>query len=169
MKWRSAAVTAVWAAGATAVGGLGAWSLAGIDGTDHPGRPLDDAAVHRALSHASANSPMPSGPSSSTSSGQPSARRDTVRFPGGTATVECRPGGLVYLVSWSPDDGYHVDEFARGPAAVASIELERSDDDADEPDNDADTDEPDDPDDAAYEFRCAHGEPEAGPALDDDQ
>jgi hypothetical protein len=39
----------------------------------------------------------------------------------------------VYLVSWSPDDGYAFDEdVERGPAPVARLEAEPSADDADD-------------------------------------
>ncbi len=183
MKWRSAAVTAVWAAGATVAGGLGAWSLAGLDGADGGGRPLDGSAVRRALGEAASGSaasegsgtpgspapgpttegsPAPSAtaspPSSSPSS--PSAtqesHRRTLRFPGGTATVECRTGDLVRLVSWSPDDGFHVEEYVRGPAPEASLELEATDDDTSGED------------DATVTFRCTDGRPRTVPAPPDD-
>ncbi|WP_327353788.1 hypothetical protein [Streptomyces sp. NBC_01304] len=160
-KWRSAAVTAVWAAGATAVGGLGAWSLAGLDGAGRGGRPLDDTAVRRALSAAPsalADSPSPSSGSQPAPPSTPSTHRKTIRFTGGTATVECRTSDLAYLVSWSPDDGYHVEEYARGPAAVASIELESAVED----------DAADDEDDTTYEFRCTDGRPRLdSPPADD--
>lgn len=171
MKWRSAAVTVAWAAVATVAGALGAWTLAGFDGA--PGdrsRPLDDAAVRRAL----ASSPHPptapttpaprptdasptrtTGPAADPSEGTTDPPRPaTLRFTGGTATAECRPDGSVYLISWSPADGYHVEEYARGPAAVARIELEPALDDAD---------------DLTYEIHCGPaGEPDVRRAPEDD-
>ncbi|NBE56425.1 hypothetical protein [Streptomyces boluensis] len=169
MKWRSAAVTAAWAAVATVAGSLGAWTLAGFDSA--PGdrsRPLDDAAVRRALAsdppppteptssapHSTEpTAPPPSGTPASTPPARP-ARPATLRFTGGTATAECRADGSVRLLSWSPADGYHVEEYARGPAAMARLELEPTTDDAD---------------DLAYVFRCsASGRPAVERAPEDD-
>ncbi|MFI6941134.1 hypothetical protein ACIBI4_17800 [Streptomyces sp. NPDC050418] len=169
MKWRSAAVTAVWAVGATVAGGLGAWSLAGLDGARAGGRPLDDAAVRRALGEAPTTPTSPPATSPSPSSSPrptPSAtdrnhHRRTLRFPGGTATVECRPGDLVRLVSWSPDDGFHVEEYVRGPALAASLELEPTDEDASD-------DTTSDEDDTTVTFRCTDGRPRTvQPPADD--
>ncbi|MEV0225365.1 hypothetical protein [Streptomyces sp. NPDC050704] len=132
MRWRSAVVTAAWVAVGTGAGGLGAWQLANADGdADAHGRTLDDAAVRRALATgAGSTEPRRSGTPSPT----PSVQQDTVRFTGGSATAECRPDGTVYLVSWSPADGYHFDEdVGRGPAPTARLEAEPSlDDDAED-------------------------------------
>jgi hypothetical protein len=80
-----------------------------------------------------------------------------VRFTGGTATVECRGDGTVYLVSWSPADGFHIDDdVERGPGPVARLEAEPSDDDDDEQD------------DLPYEIRCGEGgKPQAKVVADD--
>jgi len=46
---------------------------------------------------------------------------------GGSVVARCSSASSsasVYLVSWSPAQGYQVDEVRRGPAAVASIHLE---------------------------------------------
>ncbi|GHC72493.1 hypothetical protein GCM10010349_49480 [Streptomyces flavofungini] len=83
--------------------------------------------------------------------------RSTVRFTGGTATVECRPDGTVRLVSWSPADGYHIDDdVSRGPAAATRLEAEANDDD--------------ERDDLTYEIRCTPTGPRARavPEADDD-
>ncbi|AZM54496.1 hypothetical protein DMA15_19600 [Streptomyces sp. WAC 01529] len=164
-KWRSAVVTAAWVAVGTAAGALGAWQLAGSDsggGAAHS-RPLDEAAVREALARASegrqasrtpAREPAPS-PSSS-SSPSPSPERSTVRFTGGAATVECRPDGTVRLVSWSPADGFHIDDdVERGPAAVARLEAEPGDDDERE--------------DLAYDIRCTAQGPRARVTPDRDE
>ncbi|MFC7305725.1 hypothetical protein ACFQVC_16035 [Streptomyces monticola] len=173
MRWRSAAVTAAWAALATVAGGLGAWTLAGFDGAaGDRSRPLDDAAVRRALAAgqgpsapASTRDPDTAGPTRKptasptpgTASPTPAptpTRHSTLRFTGGTATAECRPDGTVYLVSWSPADGYHVEEYARGPAPMARLELEPSAEDAD---------------DIAYRISCGgSGKATAVRAPDDD-
>jgi hypothetical protein len=42
---------------------------------------------------------------------------------GGTVVATCEPAG-VYLLSWSPAQGYEVDRFVRGPAAQASVRFE---------------------------------------------
>ncbi|MYW68702.1 hypothetical protein GTY65_32175 [Streptomyces sp. SID8379] len=137
MKWRSVAATAAWVAVCTAAGGLGAWQLAGADatagaGTGPRGRTLDDAAVRRALASATSSA----GPSSGASPGSSTSadRRRTLRFVGGSATVECGADGTVYLVSWSPAGGYEIDgdDVVRGPGRVARLKVEPSDDDADD-------------------------------------
>ncbi|MFE6160782.1 hypothetical protein ACFQ7F_17930 [Streptomyces sp. NPDC056486] len=160
-KWRNAVVTAAWVGVGTAAGALGAWQLASSDsgGAAHS-RPLDEGAVSRALAATSASpTPTPTPSVSSPSSSAPSEKasdRSTLRFTGGTATVECRADGTVYLVSWSPADGFHIDDdVERGPAAVARLEAEPSDDD--------------EQDDLPYEIRCGEGgEPRAKVVADDD-
>ena len=153
MKWRSALVTAAWIAVGTGAGGLGAWQLATADagsGADAHGRALDDAAVRRALTantHSAtaaepSKPPAPEPPKSPDPQGTPTVagprtapdpRTETVRFTGGTATAECRPDGMVYLVSWSPANGYAFDEdVVRGPSAVAHLEAEPDAEDADD-------------------------------------
>lgn len=152
-------MTAAWVGVGTAAGALGAWQLATSDsgGAAHS-RPLDEAAVERALAATSASPPSPSRSSRTPSAPAKAASdRSTLRFTGGTATVECRTDGTVYLVSWSPTDGFHIDDdVERGPAAVARLEAEPSDDDDDEQD------------DLPYEIRCgADGKPRAGVVADD--
>ncbi|QEU92928.1 hypothetical protein [Streptomyces kanamyceticus] len=166
-KWRSAVVTAAWVAVGTAAGALGAWQLAGADadgGDAAHSRPLDEAAVRRALARASNAPADPGSPSTATGSAKPSspptppaAERSTVRFTGGSATVECRQDGTVRLISWSPADGFHIDDdVERGPAAVARLEAEPADDD----------EQPD----LHYEIHCTQQGPQAKviPDTDDD-
>ncbi|WPO72437.1 MULTISPECIES: hypothetical protein [unclassified Streptomyces] len=164
-KWRSAVVTAAWVAVGTAAGALGAWQLAGADsrGDVAHSRPLDEAAVRRALAKASESPAAPERSRGGDSTpprkptGKPSApERSTVRFTGGAATVECRADGTVFLVSWSPADGFHIDDdVERGPAAVARLEAEPGDDD--------------ERDDLPYEIRCASdGVPHAKVTADRD-
>ncbi|WP_030781893.1 hypothetical protein [Streptomyces sp. NRRL S-920] len=156
-KWRSAAVTAAWVAVGTAAGALGAWQLAGADsggGAAHS-RPLDEAAVREALARASPSRPPSAAPSPERSP-DASPERSTVRFTGGAATAECRSDGTVRLVSWSPADGFHIDDdVERGPAAVARLEAEPGDDDERE--------------DLAYEIRCTAQGPRARVAPDSDE
>ncbi|MER5257551.1 hypothetical protein [Streptomyces sp. NPDC002855] len=62
----------------------------------------------------------------------------------------------MYLVSWSPADGFHIDEdVERGPGAVARLEAEPSDDD-------------DERDDLPYEIRCGEEGPGARVVADAD-
>ncbi|MFD7295893.1 hypothetical protein ACFV9W_21640 [Streptomyces sp. NPDC059897] len=142
-RWRNVAVTAAWVAVGTAAGALGAWQLAGSDanaGTGTHGHPLDDAAVHRALASAQASTPRAD---TSSAAPSPADQRRTLRFTGGSATVECGTDGSVYLVAWSPADGYEIDDdVVRGPGRVARLEAEPSDDDS--PDR-------------HYEIRCSEG------------
>ncbi|MFH8292661.1 hypothetical protein [Streptomyces sp. NPDC018059] len=164
-KWRSAVVTAAWVAVGTAAGALGAWQLAGADsrGDVAHSRPLDEAAVRRALAKASESPAAPVRPRGGDSTpprkptGKPPApERSTVRFTGGAATVECRADGTVFLVSWSPADGFHIDDdVERGPAAVARLEAEPGDDD--------------ERDDLPYEIRCASEGPRAKVTADTDE
>jgi len=42
--------------------------------------------------------------------------------PDGAIVAQCA-GGLVTLVSWSPDPGYRSDDVSRGPAATASVKF----------------------------------------------
>ncbi|MET8474281.1 hypothetical protein ABZY90_34885 [Streptomyces sp. NPDC006422] len=155
-RWRNVAVTAAWVAVGTTAGALGAWQLAGSDasaGTGTHGHPLDDAAVHRALASAQASTPRTT---TSSAAPAPADQRRTLRFTGGSATVECGTDGSVYLVSWSPADGYEIDDdVVRGPGRVARLEAEPSDDDS--PDR-------------HYEIRCpaGSGAPRAVLVPDDD-
>ncbi|NGO15262.1 hypothetical protein G5C60_48700 [Streptomyces sp. HC44] len=159
-------MTAVWVAVGTGAGSLGAWQLASADGDGGAhGRALDDAAVRRALAEGTRSAPSTLGSGSAPSSDSPGAttaprpsrspRTDTVHFAGGSATAECRADGSVFLVSWSPADGYQFDEdVARGPAPVARLEAEPIADDAD---------------DLAYDVTCVADGPKAQrvPGADD--
>lgn len=154
-------MTAAWVGVGTAAGALGAWQLAASDGGGAAhSRPLDEGAVERALAATSAtppgSTPSPSRtPSTPSTPSKPTSDRSTLRFTGGTATVECRGDGTVYLVSWSPADGFHIDEdVERGPGAVARLEAEPSDDDERE--------------DLPYEIGCGEdGKPGARVVADD--
>ncbi|WP_150477130.1 hypothetical protein [Streptomyces alboniger] len=98
----------------------------------------------------------PSGTPPSRPRATPSPERSTVRFTGGAATAECRPDGTVRLVSWSPADGFHIDDdVERGPAAVARLEAEPGDDDERE--------------DLVYEIRCTEQGPRARVTPDRDE
>lgn len=53
----------------------------------------------------------------------PVSRERLLSSPGGTAIVRCTRSA-AYLVSWSPEQGYHVDDVRRGPAPEVSVEFE---------------------------------------------
>lgn len=129
--------------------GLLALSMIGDDLTSRTAQPLSqdtvarwasaapDAAAPSASTGSSEPAPAPS-PSSPAGAGAlttatpaaaPAAQAgdagvETVASsPGGTAIARCA-GGQVYLVSWSPEQGYRTDDVARGPAAVVSVKFE---------------------------------------------
>jgi hypothetical protein len=54
---------------------------------------------------------------------QPSASSTVLSSQGGTVVAECVPGG-VYLLSWSPTQGYDAAQVARGPASTAKVTFE---------------------------------------------
>jgi hypothetical protein len=130
---RTAAGVVAWVLGtgcAVAVGAL-ALSLIG-SGLGERSRPPLAAQVIPASSASSAatappsarSSPRPSG-SAAQGSASPSAspiQRDFA-FDVGWVTAAC-DGDMAYLVSWSPAQGYRVDEVRRGPAAYVRVEFE---------------------------------------------
>ncbi|MGP3977199.1 hypothetical protein ACTWQF_24925 [Streptomyces sp. 8N114] len=129
---------------------LGAWSFSQADPGGQYGRPdpLTEAGVRHELGQAKqrgrTTSPAPESPSSEPSAGSTS----TVRFPDGlgTARAECRAEArTVTLLSWTPGEGYSVDDVAPGPALRATVELESAADDADDP---------------TVRIRCVHGKPQ---------
>jgi hypothetical protein len=130
-----------WIVGAVAAVAVGvlALSMIGDDLTSRTAQPLSQDAVAREASDAPAGptpaasessqlglapSTSPAAPSPAAAPGQGSGGVDRlVSSPGGTAIARCA-NGQVYLVSWSPEQGYRTDNVARGPAAVASLKFE---------------------------------------------
>jgi hypothetical protein len=133
-----------WVVGAVAAVAVGvlALSMIGDDLTSRTAQPLSPDAVAREAS--AAPTEPAAGPSESTGSSElapaPSASsaapattaapvqgsggvEKLVSSPGGTAIARCA-NGQVYLVSWSPEQGYRTDDVARGPATVASVKFE---------------------------------------------
>ncbi|GAB2850069.1 hypothetical protein GCM10027176_61500 [Actinoallomurus bryophytorum] len=86
-------------------------------------RPLDDDAVHRALSRAGVtrtpSAPVPS-PAASTAAG---VTRNLAARGGGTVTARCE-GGKVTILAATPAQGFHTDGFDRGPATSSSLTFE---------------------------------------------
>jgi serine/threonine-protein kinase len=64
----------------------------------------------------------PPEPSPATTTAAPPAAGDgtVLTSSGGEVVASCQAGG-VYLISWSPLQGYEVDSVARGPAATARV------------------------------------------------
>ncbi|AEB43175.1 MULTISPECIES: septum formation initiator [Micromonospora] len=119
--------------------GVAAIQLVGESLTGTPGGVRSQQEVARALAEPppvvpSANptaapsnpSGTPSNPSGTTSApgtASPSVEagsRRSFTSPGGSVVAECVPGG-VYLVSWTPRQGYRVDDYDRGPDDDAEV------------------------------------------------
>jgi hypothetical protein len=96
-------------------------------GTHGPSTPVPTGhptAVPRAsgpASHPSAHSPSPS--SSRSTSPPPATVTRVLTSSGGSVVVRCT-GATVYLVSWSPAQGYRVNDVHRGPGEEAEIDFE---------------------------------------------
>lgn len=104
--WLAVAAGAV-TAGIVAVGAIGS----GIAGSSTS--PLSNQAVASALSRTpTATTPAPT---RTTPSGATGTTR-VLAIPGGTVVARCA-GGEVTLTSWSPAQGFHIDDVDRGPAA----------------------------------------------------
>jgi hypothetical protein len=142
---------AAWLLGAaTATGGcLLAVSLLGDGfGAGSSGRQLTAAGVNRALAavERQSSSAQTATPSRSAQA-RPVTRRSRAARPtptptltptpaqsttpagtpfssqGGTVVATCEPAG-AYLLTWFPAQGYRVDRYVQGPAAVASVRFE---------------------------------------------
>jgi hypothetical protein len=136
--WLTGAVVAV------AVGLL-ALSLIGTGLTDREVQPLPhDPAAGAALA-----GPTTAGPANSMAPATASPSAAPALTPsvgptgspsvGSVGTLMAVPGGTViarcvhtdaYLVSWSPDQGYHVQDVVRGPAPVVRVEFDSRDRDS---------------------------------------
>jgi hypothetical protein len=124
------------AAAVAVVVGLLAVSLLGSGVTSGQVQPLSRQAVNRALARATQPSSAPPEPPRSGSSSPPasparspsppSGTNQIVRAfgtPGGSIIARCA-GSTVYLVSWSPRQGFEIDDHVRGPAPTAFIKFE---------------------------------------------
>ncbi|HEV7899509.1 MAG TPA: hypothetical protein VGP31_16880 [Planosporangium sp.] len=129
---RLVASVLAWIVGAVAAVGVGvlALSLIGDGLTSRTVQPLTPDVVAREVSAASAR-PSPTALPSRAPAGQsptPTAAgtEKLVFSPGGTAIARCS-GGQVYLVSWSPEQGFRAKDVYRGPAPQASVKFESGD------------------------------------------
>jgi hypothetical protein len=111
-----------WAATAAVATGIGiaAISVLGAGITDHGVRPLTPGQVERALASPQTTTPAPGVTSSAPAAGTTRA----LSTPGGSVLARCGPADTAYLLSWTPAQGYGVDDVRRGPAPRASVKLE---------------------------------------------
>ncbi|MBB5874237.1 hypothetical protein F4553_007671 [Allocatelliglobosispora scoriae] len=130
MRRRTVAVAGGWLVAAVAATALG---VAGIDslgagllggGGAAGERPLTSAEVDRLLA---AETAAPSVSPSAAPSPPSGAAVRSLSTGGGVVHASCA-GGLVSLTSWSPAQGYRVDDAERGPAAEVRVKFKRGKD-----------------------------------------
>lgn len=127
--------------------------------------PLDSAEIDRALTAQSTPTapdpgtadPSPTGPADPSptpapapdaGTTTPAAEPTVITTEGGTAVARCVEG-LVELLSWSPAQGYRVDNADRGPDQTVEVEFESSDHEVE------------------VEIHCEDGVPERSAEVDD--
>lgn len=111
------------ATGGTATGNAPGGSLPPFlddnsDNSAFPGGPADTTTVPPVATTA------PGGTATAPATTAPPVQR-TFSTAGGTAIASC-PGGLAYLVSWSPTQGYGVERARQGPADEVEVRFEGS-------------------------------------------
>jgi hypothetical protein len=109
-------------AGAATTAGVAAVDVLEDGITGQNVRPLDDEAVHRALSRAGAT-PVRTTPAPSPSASATGGTTRSLRAGGGTVTARCE-GGKVTVLAAIPAQGFHTDGFERGPATSSSLTFE---------------------------------------------
>ncbi|MEN3305602.1 MAG: hypothetical protein V7603_1804 [Micromonosporaceae bacterium] len=117
---RTLASLAAWTVGAVVAISVGVLALSAIGDGWASGRP-PRAQQADSSQQVGAHPPTPAPPSRPTSSPRAGPVR-TVAGRGGTVEAQCT-GASVYLRSWSPDQGYQVDDVHRGPARVVSVKF----------------------------------------------
>ena len=60
---------------------------------------------------------------------EPGAGPSVITSAGGTVVAQCAADGLVELLSWSPAQGFSVDNAEHGPAREVEVEFESEEDD----------------------------------------
>ncbi len=106
--------------------GLLAVSLISAEFTDSA-TPLTSDAVAQALASATPTTTADAPSSRPSPSSRPTPAAHSLRTPGGTLIARCT-GQQVYLVSWTPAQGWQVDEHDRGPAPNARVQFEHEGD-----------------------------------------
>ncbi len=84
-----------------------------------PDSPSPSPSPSRAAARTAPAAPSPSGSGSPSPSGTGGPIRQLAST-GGTVIARCTDAG-AYLVSWSPAQGFEVDDVHRGPARVAAV------------------------------------------------
>jgi hypothetical protein len=95
--------------------------------------PLDRQEINEALATpeptGSPTEPEPTGSPTEPEPTDPVAEPSVITSAGGTVVARCAAGGLVELLSWSPAQGFSVDNAEHGPAREVDVEFESEDDD----------------------------------------
>jgi hypothetical protein len=114
-------------AGAATTAGIATLDMLETGITGKNVRPLDDEAVHRALSRSAATSvPVTPAPSSSPAVTPAAGVTRNLATGGGTVTARCA-GGQVTVVAAIPAQGFHTGGLEHGPAAALSLTFESAD------------------------------------------
>jgi hypothetical protein len=114
-------------AGAATTAGIATLDMLETGITGKNVRPLDDEAVHRALSRSAATSvPVTPAPSSSPAVTPAAGVTRNLAAGGGTVTARCA-GGQVTVVAAIPAQGFHTGGLEHGPAAALSLTFESAD------------------------------------------
>jgi hypothetical protein len=129
---RTLASLVAWTVGAGVAVGVGMLALSLIDSglASGAGQPLPDALAQPRMAATTSGSPLaepvetgPAGTPSSRAAPAPSATAGPPRqllSSGGTVLASCT-STAAYLLSWSPAQGYQVDQVHRGPARTAYV------------------------------------------------
>lgn len=114
---------ALWVAAAVIAVGTG--TMAVVAAATDSGDRLTQEEVSRQLAQARTGTPTPTVTATPGASpaGQPPEDTITISTGAGVIQATC-DGSLVYLNSWSPKEGYRVDDVMRGLSEVASLWLE---------------------------------------------
>jgi hypothetical protein len=117
---------AAWTIGAIASVAIGLAALTTIGG-GLANAPLDDppAGAGAQLDPQPSDAPGPADPTPVASDVAGAPADQTVTSRGGQAVVHCT-GSTAYLYRWIPDQGYHVDDFKRGPGTDVRVRFESS-------------------------------------------
>ena len=112
-------------AGAATTAGIATLDMLETGITGKNVRPLDDEAVHRALSRSGTTSAPVTPPSGPTVTPAGGVTRNLAAG-GGTVTARCA-GGQVTVIAAIPAQGFHTGGLEHGPAAAVSLKFESAD------------------------------------------
>ncbi|HEX6328760.1 MAG TPA: hypothetical protein VFZ72_19490 [Jiangellaceae bacterium] len=132
---RTAMVVAGWLAAAVLSTGvtLAAVSSIGTGIFGSSAGPLDRQEINEALATpeptGSPTEPAPTGSPTEPAPTDPVTEPSVITSAGGTVVARCAADDLVELLSWSPAQGFSVDNAEHGPAREVEVEFESEDDD----------------------------------------